>query len=98
VLSEPQVWGRPYWDNQHTEYNRKQLFGADELLLGRETYEGFAQAWPSRPSDDYVDRINSMPKRVASRTLTRRPGTRRCSAMTWPGRSRRSRSGPEETS
>ena len=51
-------------------YASKLLFGADSLLLGRVTYEGFAQAWPERAgSGDFADRINEMPKHVASRTL-----------------------------
>ena len=32
------------------------------------TYEGFVQAWPSR-TGEYSDRINSLPKYVASTTL-----------------------------
>jgi dihydrofolate reductase len=44
------------------------LAAADALLLGRATYESFAEAWPSR-SGGYSDRINAMPKYVASRTL-----------------------------
>ena len=39
-------------------------------MLGRATYEGFAQAWPSRSGDPFTDKINAMPKYVASRTLT----------------------------
>jgi len=57
-------------------YARDQLFAADALLLGRQTYEGFAASWPFRTAADdepgaagYVDRINSLPKFVASRTL-----------------------------
>ncbi|MBA2313400.1 MAG: dihydrofolate reductase family protein [Actinobacteria bacterium] len=45
------------------------LFASDALLLGRKTYEGFAEAWPARTGDDYSDRINSLPKYVASTTL-----------------------------
>jgi dihydrofolate reductase len=70
VIADPQVWGPPYWDDEHAAYARKLLFSADALLLGRATYEGFAQAWPQRSGDDMSDRINAMPKRVASRTLT----------------------------
>ena len=44
--------------------------GTDALVLGRATYEGFAPAWPSRSGDPFTDRINAMPKYVASRTLT----------------------------
>ena len=65
--AQPQMWGSPYWDDQHSGYARKLLFDADALLLGRVTYEGFAQAWPPRKGDDIADRINSLPKYVASR-------------------------------
>lgn len=66
VISEPQVWGQPYWDDEHLGYARELLFAADALLLGRQTYDGFAQAWPQRSGDDYTDKINAMPKHVAS--------------------------------
>jgi dihydrofolate reductase len=42
---------------------------ASALLLGRVTYEGFAQAWPSRHGDPFSDKFNSMPKYVVSSTL-----------------------------
>ena len=69
VISDPQKWGPPYWDDEHAGYARTLLFGADALVLGRVTYEGFARVWPTRPSDAYTDRINRLPKHVASRTL-----------------------------
>jgi dihydrofolate reductase len=68
VIESPQEWGPPYWDDDHANYARKLLFAADALLLGRATYEGFAQAWPPREGD-IADRINSLPKYVASNTL-----------------------------
>jgi dihydrofolate reductase len=37
-------------------------------LLGRKTYEGFAEAWPGRDGE-FADRFNSMPKYVVSSTL-----------------------------
>jgi dihydrofolate reductase len=70
VIGNPQDWGPPYWDDEHADYARKLLWDADALLLGRRTYEVFAQAWPARAgANDYTDRINEMPKHVASRTL-----------------------------
>lgn len=69
VVSSPEVWGRPYWDTEHDDYASGLLQEADALLLGRETYEGFAKAWPGRTGNDYADRINSLPKYVASKTL-----------------------------
>ena len=69
-ISNPQDWSAPYWDEEHSAYASKLLFAADALLLGRVTYEGFVQAWPSRSGDPYTERINAMPKYVASHTLT----------------------------
>ena len=43
---------------------------SEALLLGRVTYEGFAEAWPSREGE-FADMFNSMPKYVVSSTLTR---------------------------
>jgi dihydrofolate reductase len=41
---------------------------AEVQLLGRVTYEGFADAWPSRDGE-FADKLNSMPKYVVSSTL-----------------------------
>lgn len=42
---------------------------AAALLLGRHTYEGFAEAWPQYEGE-LADKYNSMPKYVVSKTLT----------------------------
>jgi len=42
---------------------------AEALLLGRVTYEGFAEASPSRDGE-FADKFNGMPKYVVSSTLT----------------------------
>ncbi len=41
---------------------------SEALLLGRVTYEGFAEAWPPREGE-FADKFNSMPKYVLSSTL-----------------------------
>jgi dihydrofolate reductase len=41
---------------------------SDALLLGRVTYQGFADAWPSREGE-FAEKFNSMPKYVVSSTL-----------------------------
>lgn len=70
-IEKPQNWSPPYWDEEHRSYAAKLLDDADALLLGRATYENFAEAWPSRSGsgDPFVDRMNDLPKYVASRTL-----------------------------
>lgn len=44
------------------------LFTPDALVMGQRTYTGFAQIWPTR-TGKAADKINAMPKYVASRTL-----------------------------
>jgi dihydrofolate reductase len=41
---------------------------AGVLLLGRRTYEGFAEAWPTREGE-FADKFNSMSTYVVSSTL-----------------------------
>lgn len=47
---------------------------ADAMVLGRKTYEGLAAAWPQLAAipgyEAYARRMNSMPKYVASRSLS----------------------------
>jgi dihydrofolate reductase len=52
------------------KFKYDELMAADAQLLGRITYQGFAQAWPSMGTDDFGKRMNSMPKYVVSTTLT----------------------------
>ena len=69
VSRELMQWGPRYWDDEYTEYESRLLFGADALVLGRGTYQGFSATWPERTGTPYADRINGMPKYVASTTM-----------------------------
>jgi dihydrofolate reductase len=51
------------------KFKLDEALGSDALLLGRVTYQGFADAWPSR-TGEFADKFNSMPKFVVSTTLT----------------------------
>jgi dihydrofolate reductase len=42
---------------------------ADALLFGRRTWQNMAAAWPERAGDPFADRMNALPKHVASRSL-----------------------------
>src|SRR4051794_11612014 len=50
------------------KFKLDEAMDADALLLGRKTYEGFADAWPSRDGE-FADKFNNMPKYVVSSTL-----------------------------
>jgi dihydrofolate reductase len=50
------------------QFKLDETLSAEALLLGRVTFEGFAEAWPSRDGE-FADKFNSMPKYVVSSTL-----------------------------
>ncbi len=55
---------------EHEDESANQLWLADAMLLGRKTYQGLSQVWPDMTDDrGFADRVNSMPKHVASTTL-----------------------------
>jgi dihydrofolate reductase len=67
-------WAHQYLNEEHNEYAQRMLFTADALLLGRVTYEGLSKAYPAMTSGgaashESIDRMNSIPKYVASTTL-----------------------------
>jgi dihydrofolate reductase len=51
------------------KFKLDEVFSSAALLLGRVTYEGFAEAWPAREGE-FADKFNNMPKYVVSSTLT----------------------------
>jgi dihydrofolate reductase len=54
--------------DEGNEFKLDETLATEALLLGRVTYEGFADAWPSR-SGEFADKFNNMPKYVVSSTL-----------------------------
>jgi dihydrofolate reductase len=70
-----QDWVFPFLDEEFKAYTKQQLFEADSLLLGRMTYETLSAAYPTMSGGGsevftaFIERINSIPKHVASTTL-----------------------------
>jgi dihydrofolate reductase len=56
-------------NDNHFAYQLRLLSSAVGLVLGRVTYESFARTWPTM-TGEVADKINSLPKYVASTTLT----------------------------
>jgi dihydrofolate reductase len=69
VMEVPEQGSFRYWTDDHEKYAYERLLAADALLLGRRTYETFAEAWPRRHDDAFADRITAMTKHVVSSTL-----------------------------
>ncbi|PRX91830.1 dihydrofolate reductase family protein [Allonocardiopsis opalescens] len=70
LIDNPHLWSFDYMDEGTEGRNRGQLFDADALLLGRETYVGFAEAWPTMTDEaGFAERMNSITTYVVSTTL-----------------------------
>jgi dihydrofolate reductase len=69
MIEQLEKWHFEYHDESAIAYATEQIRGCDGLMLGRKTYEVFAQAWPSA-TGELADRINEMPKYVVSSTLS----------------------------
>ena len=67
-------WDRGGWAFKYErgpegdQFKVDEVMASDALLLGRVTYEGFAEAWPSREGD-FADKFNAMRKYVVSSSM-----------------------------
>jgi dihydrofolate reductase len=63
-------WQAPLVDPESGRVMFEQARSMDALLLGRRTYEIFANYWPTAPEEiPFTGLLNRVPKYVASRTL-----------------------------
>jgi dihydrofolate reductase len=64
-------WLVPYFDEKFLEIMTEWTKSAGAFLLGRKTYEIFAEYWPrsTDPADEIATALNTRPKFVASRML-----------------------------
>jgi dihydrofolate reductase len=63
-------WANPYFTADAQQTALEHLQAADYFLTGRVTYELLHKAWGSIRGSAYLDRMNEIPKLVASSTLT----------------------------
>ena len=72
-------WSMPYFDVEAMGPVMDEVIGqAEALVFGRRTWQTMAAAWPERSGDPFADKMNAIPKYVASRTLSQ-------DDLTWAG-------------
>ena len=62
-------WGNPYFNAEAEQVALEHLQASDYFLIGRVTYGLLHQAWGDIKGGPYLDRMNEIPKLVASTTL-----------------------------
>lgn len=70
VMEAPERWAFQFWNDELAKSAYDELLESDALLLGRVTYQAFAEFWPTATNEpDIAERMNGLPKYVASTTL-----------------------------
>jgi dihydrofolate reductase len=71
VMEAPEEWAFSYSNDEMEEANASGMAASDALLMGRVTYQKFADFWADKTSDEVqsADYMNNTPKFVVSTTL-----------------------------
>lgn len=70
VMEAPDKWFFRFWSDELSDSAHEELLTSGALLLGRKTYEEFAEFWPTATNEPGIaERMNGLPKHVASTTL-----------------------------
>jgi dihydrofolate reductase len=63
-------WANPFFNDAAQQDALEHLLASDYFLIGRVTYELLHKTWANIKGGAYLDRMNEIPKLVASRSLT----------------------------
>jgi dihydrofolate reductase len=70
VVESPEKWHLSYFNEEMGEAIGAQMAESDAMLLGRVTYQEFADFWPNQGNtDEFAGYMNDTPKFVVSTTL-----------------------------
>jgi len=71
VVESPEKWQFDNFDDEIMSSMGSQLEAEDTVLLGRVTYQEWAEYWPTSTDEPFASFINNIPKYVVSTTLER---------------------------
>jgi dihydrofolate reductase len=63
-------WANPFFNDSAAQNALEHLLASDYFLIGRVTYELLHKTWANIKGSPYLDRMNEIPKLVASRSLS----------------------------
>jgi dihydrofolate reductase len=69
VTESPDQWQFDHFDDGMAEFLSGMLAEQDAVLLGRVTYQEWADYWPTSQDEPFASYINNVPKYVVSTTL-----------------------------
>lgn len=70
VTESPEKWSFSHYSDEVEQAVQRHMDRADAMLMGRRTYQAFAQYWPTQGSEvPSADFMNNSPKYVVSTTL-----------------------------
>jgi dihydrofolate reductase len=69
VVESPEKWQLDYFDQDVMAGMGTHIAAEDTVLLGRVTYQEWADYWPTSTDEPYASHINNTPKYVVSTTL-----------------------------
>jgi dihydrofolate reductase len=67
-VAESPMWTFKYWNDEIANFKGEETSAGQDMLLGRVTYQGFAQAWPNS-KDEGATYFNGARKYVVTSTL-----------------------------
>ena len=68
AMEAPERWFFQFWSDELSKSAHEELLASDALMLGRATYEEFAEFWPTATEPGITDRMNNLHKYVACTT------------------------------
>ena len=68
VIESPERWA--IFDEEAAQMSMRDLDNYDAFIMGRVTYERLRAQWAPVTGNPYIEKINAMPKYVASQSLT----------------------------
>jgi len=73
IFEEPGHWSFPFFNDEAGQFKWSELQASDALLMGRNTYAGFAAAWPKMQGAHHAVPVLGKGRRLFDDGAEKRP-------------------------